>query len=77
MSKKLQRMTHNPTSNPTVSKLPQSHNLNNFQGRIWGRIREVGFLLFVRNPTPILPKLDAVEIMFSFILRQDSKKIPW
>ncbi len=33
------------------------------RGRIWGRICEVGFLSFVRNPTPILPKLKAVEIV--------------
>ncbi len=47
----------------------KSRNLNNYQGRIWGRIQEVGFLSFDRNPTPTLPKLEAVEIMFSFILK--------
>jgi hypothetical protein len=41
-----------------------SHNLNNAQGRIWGRIQEVGFLSFVHKHTPILPKTEAVEIMF-------------
>jgi hypothetical protein len=30
---------------------------------------EVGFLSFIHNPTPILPKTEAVEIMFVFILR--------
>ncbi len=33
---------------PLFSK---SLNLNNFGGRIWGRIREVGFLSFICNPT--------------------------
>jgi hypothetical protein len=30
---------------------------------------EAEFLSFVRDPTLILPKTEAVEIMFSFILR--------
>ncbi len=65
------------TQSTTLELLGKSRNLNNSRGRIWGTIWEVGFLSFVRNPTPIIPKLEAVEIKFSFILRQDSKKIPW
>ncbi len=30
---------------------------------------EVGFMSFICNPTPILQKMEAAEIMFSFILR--------
>ncbi len=43
-------------------------NLNGSHGRIWGRIQEVGFLSFVSIPTPILPEMEPVEIMFSLIL---------
>jgi hypothetical protein len=42
--------------------------------RVISTSRIQGFLSFVRNPTPILPKLEAVAIMISFILRQDLKK---
>ncbi len=54
------------------SDLSEAHNLNKIGvgfavGFDLGL--EVGFLSFVCNPTPILPKMEAVEIMFSFILR--------
>jgi hypothetical protein len=51
-----------PSEALCVVRVHKSHNLNNSRGRIWGRIQEVGFLSFVRNPNPILPKLEAVEI---------------
>jgi hypothetical protein len=38
---------------------------------------EVGFLSFVHNPTPILPKTAAVEVMFCYFEGRIPKKIPW
>ncbi len=75
----------NPTSILPSTILPKKGgNFFDFLGlvgKIRGKIRigvilrsfycRVGFLSFVRDPTPILPKLEAVEIMFSLILRQD------